>query len=242
MSKKKTIVNEEILDRPLRTDPLWTAYVMQQFCEDEIFDGKPTCDGLRRVFEKLIGPIISSSGEVISAPQGLDHSTTVKWSIQYYDSSLSHNNEPTTCTVGDCFNVNKENTAYPWYLSSVATASTKAEARALRKGLRLLKILSKEEIIGGIDNTDDLITSIDVVDNREISNTQRITIENQCKKMNINVGKLLKHMGYDKPLNNLAYSDAHKILNQLNTYQRGSINKGEDIPQDLISSIEDLTV
>ena len=38
----------------------WNDYVMSQFHSGELFDGNPTCAGLRRVVEELLGTIVSS--------------------------------------------------------------------------------------------------------------------------------------------------------------------------------------
>ena len=38
----------------------WNDYVMTKFNKSELFDGNPTCAGLRRVAEELLGTIVVS--------------------------------------------------------------------------------------------------------------------------------------------------------------------------------------
>jgi hypothetical protein len=35
----------------------WSEWVLSQFADDELENGAPTCDGLRRVAEDVLGPI-----------------------------------------------------------------------------------------------------------------------------------------------------------------------------------------
>ena len=38
----------------------WSDYIMSKFEDGELFDGNPTCAGLRRVAENVLGSIVSS--------------------------------------------------------------------------------------------------------------------------------------------------------------------------------------
>src|SRR5689334_6604577 len=59
-------------ERPDFNSYEWHDYVMKQFMPDELFEGNPTVDGLRRVTEALIGKIVESVSHVITPPQVLD--------------------------------------------------------------------------------------------------------------------------------------------------------------------------
>jgi hypothetical protein len=50
------------------TDPKWSDFVMSQLTEKECKDGMPTCDGLRRIFKKLVGKITSVDIDVLKSP------------------------------------------------------------------------------------------------------------------------------------------------------------------------------
>ena len=45
---------------PPMSSPEWSDYVLSQFEHDEIMDGNPTVDGLRRITELVLGPIIET--------------------------------------------------------------------------------------------------------------------------------------------------------------------------------------
>ena len=53
----RDVVAEE---SPSTTDPGWNDYVMSKFTEKELYDGNPLVNGLRRVAELVIGPIVYS--------------------------------------------------------------------------------------------------------------------------------------------------------------------------------------
>ena len=45
------------LSRPNFNSDKWSEWVISQFTDDELENGAPTCDGLRRVAENVLGPI-----------------------------------------------------------------------------------------------------------------------------------------------------------------------------------------
>ena len=50
------------------TDVEWNDYVLSNFNENEMFDGRPLCAGLRRVAELLLGRIVVSRPTQIFPP------------------------------------------------------------------------------------------------------------------------------------------------------------------------------
>src|SRR5690349_16712974 len=67
---------------PEMDDPKWTAHVMKHILPDELFDGYPVVDGLRRVATKLLGPIISSKPKTVQAPSSSNgFCATVEWEL-----------------------------------------------------------------------------------------------------------------------------------------------------------------
>ncbi len=85
-SIKDVIEGDEI--KP--TDPEWNDYVLSHFQENEMFDGRPLCAGLRRVAEQLLGRVVSSRPTQIFAPTSGDEigRATVVWEIIFQDGSL----------------------------------------------------------------------------------------------------------------------------------------------------------
>lgn len=212
------------INTPKTTDPKWTEYVLGHFSTDELIDKKPTCDGLRRVFELLIGEIIDSNIKIIKPPSIQDPDTTVEWSIRY----ICHRTRLYK-SISDGFNVNSSNTIEPWYKPAVATASTKAEARALRKGLRLQKILSREEIEQGLDD----FSNEDMTD-KLATDSHRMAIQLMSRKLNIDVDKLLTRLSFDADIKKLMYNDAQEVIRILNEYGRGLDKGGQELPEDIL--------
>ena len=61
-SNTNTSVKDIVMDeaRPSITSPEWNDYVLSLFEENEKYDGRPKCHGLRRVAELFLGEIVSS--------------------------------------------------------------------------------------------------------------------------------------------------------------------------------------
>ena len=214
------IVEEPIV--PERTDPGWTEYVMSQLVEgvEVTKEGIPTCDGLRRIFTKLIGPIYSSICDIIKTPNLNDDTATVIHTIKYYDFV----NE-CKCEISDAFDVNKTNTKYPFHNASVATAVTKAEARALRKGLGLVKILSDEEFSQGFDSKEELYNTDLDASEQMISQNLKRSIQMGLSRGSIDATKLMGLLNFTgkTDLSELTAEQAQIMLRQLNEYAQGSI-------------------
>ena len=72
-------------DTPSVTSPEWNDYVLSLFEENELYDGRPLCAGLRRVAELLLGEIVSSKPTQIFPPLKGDEigRATVIWEIVF---------------------------------------------------------------------------------------------------------------------------------------------------------------
>lgn len=212
------------------TDKDWSDYVMTFFAENELKQNMPTCDGLRRVFKLLIGDIIHSEMSIIKSPTTVDQTSSVMCTITYKKA-----NKGVDRKISDVFDVNPDNTPWPYCKSSVGTAATKAEARALRKGLGLVRIYSAEEIQEGL-NADEMHYS-NQESNRPISDSAKIAINTMSNKLGVNPIKLIKYMGINKDdTSMLSYSESHLVLAKLNSFSRGEINGGENVPDTIKSS------
>lgn len=135
MSEEVKAVEEKVV--PERTSFEWSDYVMTLFHPDELLDGHPTVDGLRRVVEILYGEV-SVRNSVLSSPSAEYCGATVECEITLHGEC---NNRYYT-EVAD---VSAVNTDPPFNRYPVSTAATRAEARAYRKILRLRKIIAAEE-------------------------------------------------------------------------------------------------
>jgi hypothetical protein len=204
-------------------NPTWNDHVMEQFLPDELIDGRPTVDGLRRVAENLLGTILEISSTVIQVPtheNGMR--ATVKVSVIFeYTTNQSQKYEG----VADVCELNAKS---PYYLHPTSTAETKAEGRALRKALKLRRILSAEEM-GTSTNIPESNAPANITD------TQITFIDLMCgntmRGMNIDVVKLVHYYGYDVTnIKKLKHEDSLALQKILSDFQ----NDTTKIPIEII--------
>lgn len=128
--------------RPEMTDPAWNEYVLTQFLADEVDKaGLPTADGLRRVSELLLGPIVEVEPFPVELPtpeNGMRGSVKVRVAIAWEGDFGDIRRFGDIAEVTPDTNPNFVNYA-------LSTAATKAEGRAYRKALKLRKVLTAEE-------------------------------------------------------------------------------------------------
>ncbi len=90
-SNTDTKVKDVIMDdAPDITSPKWNDYVLELFADNELFDGRPTCAGLRRVSELVLGQIVSSRPTQVFPPSTGDEvgRATVIWEVVFADGSV----------------------------------------------------------------------------------------------------------------------------------------------------------
>jgi hypothetical protein len=159
---------------------------MRQFLDDELQDGHPIRDGLTRVTEKLIGPIIKREIKSYTPMSDTNRGTaTVHVSLTIIPYKISHlqSFNIQTITEDGIAEVNSRNTINPFYLHACATASSKAEAQALRKVLRLRKIVSADELSpADIELEGDVFNPDTIISKEQIS-----IIDLICRRVNISV-------------------------------------------------------
>jgi hypothetical protein len=107
----------------------------------------------------------------------------------------------------------------------VAVAETRAEGRALRRALKLRKVVAAEELTQETEDHPDA-NSVNKITNNQIN-----FIDVIAQRLNINISKLLKQQSIDvKNIYGLAHQDAVDIIRLLSKYQQ---TVGE-IPEDII--------
>ena len=221
------ITDIDIPVKPLcDTDPGWSDYVISQLTDKECKDGMPTCDGLRRIFKKLVGRTQRVGINITKSPTSADPTATVICSVTF----VRHSGEVET--IEDAFDVNPDNTPWPYCKASVATAATKAEARVLRKALGLVKVYALEEVNQSMSRDD--IDPMQAEENKSISDSAKIAINTMCNRLSIDTTKLLKFMGTNVDnINVLSYKQSHEVIALLNSFTRGEINGGQSVPQNI---------
>jgi hypothetical protein len=231
--KDTEVENKETAKIPTIYDLEWTDYVLSLLSEDEKINDNPTTDGLRRIFEKVLNcRVLASSSNVVQAPDpNNEKRATVVHTIAYclngVSADTSHLNTVTVDGAADVYwgNCDKVYRNHP-----VAVAETRAEGRALRRALRLRKVVAAEELSKDIeDNPDNNSVS-------KISNQQINFIDIMSQRLNINVTGLLTNNSL--PADNIysmSHDDAVAIIRLLSKYQQ---NIG-DIPSDIIGYSKD---
>lgn len=195
------------------TDPEWTDTIMKLFVDSELVDGSPTCNGLRRVCEKVIGKIVCTESYVEQTPDiNNAYRATVKVIIHLANKEM----------YTGCADVHRGNAEQAFAAHPVATAETRAKARALRDALRL-NIISSEEL------SKPEIDEPDGTDNRANSNIIG-GIKMTCLQQNIDPDKLAKMLhGNDVVFENITDKQGQDIMHKLMSY----IKKVESIPEEI---------
>lgn len=226
MAKRKTATktqdtNEDIVDIHSLE---WTDYVLSKLSEDEKIAGNPTTDGLRRIFEKVMNcVIIESTSDVVQSPSPTNEKrATVVHSLSYYINDESLNDSNKIRTVNGAADVYWGNCDKVYRNHPVAVAETRAEGRALRRGLRLRKVVAAEELT---DSTEDDIGADNVT---KITNNQINFIDALSKRLDINVIELIKSLDIKQDnVKTILHSDALSVIRELSSFQQ----KTDDIPQ-----------
>mgnify|MGYP001326241820 CR=1 FL=1 len=202
-------VNEEAVgqdeEAPSINDPEWTDYVLSQLTENEIQGGKPTVHGLRRITEAAYGEVVQSLTNVIQLPDtGNNNRATVKVTL-----TVDRYDDKTVQFEGAC-DVNHSNTEAAYARHPVATAESRAEARAYKKMLRL-NILTAEETVDDtlIDDPGD-----------KIRPQQEKMINVLSERLSVNLDKLLDKWNLTPDTLGLTnHSTAKDICGTINSFQ-----------------------
>lgn len=234
MSKKKetetaekTTENTEIIKIPSINDIDWTDYVLGLLSEDEKIKGNPTTDGLRRIFEIALNCIVvGADSEVVQAPSPENEKrATVTHKLTFVLNDMSVPEESKYRSVTGAADVYWGNCDKIYRNHPVAVAETRAEGRALRRALKLRKVVSAEELVEDVDDHPDA-NSVN-----KITNIQINFIDVIAQRININVKKLLKLNNLDPDeLYNLRHEDAVNIIRLLSKYQQTI----SDIPENIL--------
>jgi hypothetical protein len=227
-SNTNTSVKDVVVsDVPSMLSPEWHDYAMTLFTESEMVDGHPLVAGLRRVAELVLGPIMFSGPTQVFPVQREDHHgrATVIFSVEFA-------NGMRYAEVADSW---EGNTDDMFCAFAVAIASTRAEARALRKALKIKGVAAEEltkkdtaKIVRDISNTKNASEG-EYDDQSRMSDAQYNFIDVKCKQLNIDGEKLFARFSVDSG-KKASKKIASEIIDSLNDYQRDK----SSIPQDII--------
>lgn len=208
--------NTEQKDNPSIHMPEWTDYVLSLLKDDEKIAGNPTTDGLRRIFEQVLAcQLIETVSSVVQAPeQSNEKRATVVHTLKYY---LNNDKNQIIRTASGAADVYWGNCDKIYRNHPVAVAETRAEGRALRRALRLRKVVAAEEIAKEIED------DVDGNSISKITNNQINFIDVIAKRIDIDVIKLINKLDINLQNNNiyaLNYDHAVAIITKLSDLQR----------------------
>lgn len=213
----------------------WNDYVLSFFDDSELIDGKPLVAGLRRVAEMLLGRIIISGPTQVFPASNIDHMgrATVVFSVQF-ENGMCYSE------VADCWIGNTDDfvAVFP-----VATASTRAEARALRKALKL-KTVSADEITSKdtakiskdaarAQSSSKSTTEFSQEGHTQLcSEKQENFIDNLCDRAKVDKEKLVKKEKAAKNITSKGISKklASELIPLLNSYAN---DQEVEVPEDI---------
>ena len=216
---KVEYAQNELPTHPKEHDPEWSEYLLDQLSDNELINGAPTVDGLRRITEKCFGEIIGSRSEIIDTPTAQNNQRcTIKHTLTIAKYGTAH-----SIVVDGCVDVLYHKTPYPFKDHLVATADTRAEGKALRRALKI-RVVTAEEL----QNEDEQ----EALSSDELVNDQQILAINQlCKRLDISVVPLVTgEYKKTKTITELRNLEARLLISKLSEFQRTP----DDIPKTYI--------
>lgn len=212
----ESVENKEVTVTP--NDLEWNDYVLGLLSDDEEISGNPTTDGLRRIFEiALKCRLIASTSQVTQSPSpDNEKRATVVHSLMYRLNPESDDpNGINTLTVDGSADVYWGNCDKIYRNHPVAVAETRAEGRALRRALRLRKVVAAEELATNVED-DVMGDSVGKITSNQVSFMDVI-----AKRLNVNVVKLIESMNLPHDnIKNLTHDNAVSIIRELSKLQQ----------------------
>lgn len=208
---------QEEKNKPTIHDIGWTDHVLSLLSEDEKINGNPTTDGLRRIVETVLGcTILHINTDVVQAPTpDNEKRATVVYRMDYIINDGSVADELKYRSVTGAADVYWGNCDKIYRNHPVAVAETRAEGRALRKALRLRKVVAAEELAENVEDNPDMGSV------NKISSNQINFIDVLAKRMDINVISLISNLAIEHTgVYNILHEDAVKIIRELSRLQQ----------------------
>ena len=199
----------------------WTDHVLGLLNKDELIEGNPTTDGLRRVFEIALDcTVIQAMSEVLQQPTpDNEKRATVVHTLSYIMNDEDMEDALRTRSVSGSADVYWGNCDKVFRNHPVAVAETRAEGRALRRALKLRKVVAAEELVE------------DAEDNPDFDSVSKITpnqinfIDVIAKRCDINVHNVIKALDIvAEGVYNIKHEDAVKLVRELTGLQTDTSN------------------
>lgn len=211
-------------EAPLYTSPEWHDYVISHFSPEELYDGCPNVAGLRRVTELLLGPIRESYPVKTWPVEGND----VGRSTVEYRINIEFKEDNRHRTFGDVADAWVGNSDDQYIVHSPALASTRAEARCLRKALKLRGVAAEE--LMNKKASEQVAESLKNSENPRISSDQMNFLDLKCKQLDINVTEILKWGGTEfKNVKELSKDYVSKVIKEISRLMNNKTEIKEEI-------------
>lgn len=207
----ESVVEDPVMIKPSPSTTEWTDYVVSLLADNELYKGLPTANGLRRVCELVYGEIIESKTNVLAhQASGVRLYACVEHVLVVRDNITNTNK-----TISACVDGYSDHLPRPFNMHLIATLDSKAEAKALRRLLKLTIVSSEEaDVVSTTENS-----QLDYNKTEEIKDmmneSQKMALNTLCKRLNINVEKLLKSIDSEHPINHSTAADAINKLSDL---------------------------
>ena len=228
--------DDEVLDedeiprvQPAFDSPEWTDYVISHLEDDELEGVAPKADGLRRMVQHFLGPIVSHK-IIRNAPPTLDNNATatvvVGITVHLSDESVHPAAIHRLLEYQDVADCGKYNTEDPYHKHQSATAATRAEGRIYRKMLGLKGRITAEEKAGENNEDFDEICTPD----EPITEEQINMIDVVCGRLNIDVMGFLNCGKKDfESIYEVTLSTAQKMMQHLNRVQQSKADRPPNV-------------
>jgi len=210
------------IGKPSIRSPEWNQYVLEQFEDHELVDNLyPNVDGLRRIVEVLIGEVVISRTTILQVPEPSNEGrATATVEVMLVD---EFGNQKIFCGSADCYPGNTKK----YSEHTVAMAETRAEARALRRALRL-KNPAAEELDGKLEAKDN-----DISLEEKIQEVQLNGLDVMAKRCNVSIKAVMESFYTDekitsKTVKGLTRGDGVVLIN----YVSGHQGNKDGVPED----------
>jgi hypothetical protein len=200
--------------------PRWTAFVLSRLGPNELWEGRPTTAGLRRVASELLGRIVENTAEPAQPPANADGrwqtvraAVTVLWTKDV--------DEPEVRRFTGLADVHANNTDKAVANFPSALAETRAEGRAWRKAFQLA-VCTAEEMSN--------VPAEEPRPDGPVDAAHKNFIEMKCQQLDIDLLKYIgRYKGAYKALDAVPYGVAQKMVAHLTEIQRDRSRIPEEI-------------
>lgn len=219
------IVEDEIKQALSNSPPTpgsegWHEHVMKMFFSCEVTDGHPNVEGLRRVAQLQIGTIVENVCAVVQAPNPTNCFTATAFCRMTVN---LHNpvNNIFSVVFQDIADASSRNTPAPFNLHVSSTASSRAEARVLRKILQLNKIIAAEEVVPEGALADSVREDEEFGGPQFITDQQITLVDLLCERLDINPMKYLNSGKRQyKEIGDMPRKTAAEAIEHLHNYEK----------------------